>query len=105
MDEFGIFAEHLQKAKAILTPIITTIFNQSIEENSISIFSKIGITNPVLKKSKDATQVEIKVITKLPNTEQSYKGKVKTHMYINRQNQSTTEKLKTVMTLTWYRHF
>jgi glycine cleavage system aminomethyltransferase T len=34
-----------------------------------------------------------KVITKLPNTEQSYKGKVKTHNYINRQNQSTTGKL------------
>jgi len=31
-------------------------------------------------------------------TEQSYKGKVKTHKYINRQNQSTTGKLKTVMT-------
>ena len=27
---------------------------------------------------------------KLPNSEQSYKGKVKTHKYINRQNQSTT---------------
>ena len=26
----------------------------------------------------------------LPNSEQSYKGKVKTHNYINRQNQSTT---------------
>jgi hypothetical protein len=33
------------------------------------------------------------------NSEQSYKGKVKTHKYINRQNQSTTGKLKTVMTL------
>ena len=33
---------------------------------------------------------EIRVITKLPNSEQSYKGKVKTHKYINRQNQSTT---------------
>ena len=30
-------------------------------------------------------------INKLPNSEQSYKGKVKTHKYINRQNQSTTE--------------
>jgi hypothetical protein len=28
-------------------------------------------------------------LTKLPNSEQSYKGKVKTHNYINRQNQST----------------
>jgi hypothetical protein len=35
----------------------------------------------------------ITVITKLPNSEQSYKGKVKTHKYINRQNQSTTGKL------------
>ena len=33
-------------------------------------------------------------------TEQSYKGKVKTHNYINRQNQSTTETVKAVMTLT-----
>jgi hypothetical protein len=32
----------------------------------------------------------IKVITKLPNSEQSHKGKVQTHNYINRQNQSTT---------------
>jgi hypothetical protein len=35
----------------------------------------------------------IRVITKLPNSEQSYKGKVKTHKYINRQNQSKTGKL------------
>jgi hypothetical protein len=35
----------------------------------------------------------IRVLTKLPNSEQSYKGKVKTHKYINRQNQSTTGKL------------
>jgi hypothetical protein len=38
--------------------------------------------------------VRIRVITKLPNSEQSYKGKVK--------NRKT---VKTVMTLTWYRHF
>jgi hypothetical protein len=36
---------------------------------------------------------DIRVITKLLNSEQSYKGKVKTHKYINRQNQSTTGKL------------
>ena len=35
----------------------------------------------------------IRVITKLPNSEQSHKGKLKTHNYINRQNQSTTGKL------------
>ena len=33
----------------------------------------------------------IRVITILPNSEQSYKGKVKTHKYKNRQNQSTIE--------------
>jgi hypothetical protein len=37
--------------------------------------------------------IYIRVIRKLPNSEQSYKGKVKTHNYINRQNQSTTSKL------------
>ena len=36
--------------------------------------------------------IYIRVITKLPNSEQSYKGKVKTHNYINRQNQSKTGK-------------
>jgi hypothetical protein len=30
---------------------------------------------------------------KITEPEQSYKGKVKTHKYINRQNQSTTRKL------------
>ena len=51
------------------------------------------------KKSRPADttigsiNIQIRVITKLPNSEQSYKGKVKTHNYINRQNQSTTGKL------------
>ena len=35
----------------------------------------------------------IRVIKKLPKSEQSYKKKVKNHNYINRQNQSTTGKL------------
>ena len=46
-----------------------------------------------LKEKADKHLNYIKVITKLPNSEQSYKGKVKTHNYINRQNQSTTGKL------------
>ena len=44
------------------------------------------------QKCLSITSVKIRVITKLPNSEQSYKGKVKTHKYINRQNQSTTGK-------------
>ena len=47
-----------------------------------------------VRKSYEAENIiviwSIRVITKLPNSEQSYKGKVKTHKYINRQNQSTT---------------
>ena len=48
----------------------------------------------ILKTPKDL-QLSNKgtVVTKLSNSEQSYKGKVKTHKYINRQNQSTTGKL------------
>jgi hypothetical protein len=38
--------------------------------------------------------IENKGNNKLPNSEQSYKGKVKTHKYINRQNQSTTQMSK-----------
>jgi hypothetical protein len=37
--------------------------------------------------------MKVRVISKLPNSEQSSKRKVKTHKYINRQNQSTTGKL------------
>jgi hypothetical protein len=44
------------------------------------------------KKSHKNGIGEIRVITTLPNSEQSYKGKAKTHKYINRQNQSTTRK-------------
>ena len=48
-----------------------------------------------LRRAMNVSQMKrtIRVITKLPNSEQSYKGKVKTHKYINRQNQSTTGKL------------
>ena len=46
-----------------------------------------------ITSSWDIPTMSIRVITKLPNSEQSYKGKVKTHNYINRQNQSTTGKL------------
>ena len=46
----------------------------------------------------------IRVIKKLPNSEQSYKGKVKTH---KKQTKSVNNRktVKTVMTLTWCRHF
>jgi hypothetical protein len=37
----------------------------------------------------------IRVITKLPNTEQSYKGKVKTHKYINTKSVNNRKTVKT----------
>ena len=39
---------------------------------------------------------QIRVITKLPNSEQFYNGKVKTHKYINRQNLSTISKIHSI---------
>ena len=60
-----------------------------IYENNLD----IAIFNIIDKDLILTRTLKIKVITKLPNSEQSYKGKVKTHNYINRQNQSTTGKL------------
>ena len=54
---------------------------------------KLENTYGTIRSRKSMEKGQIKVITKLPNSEQSYKGKVKTHNYINRQNQSTTGKL------------
>jgi hypothetical protein len=48
-----------------------------------------GSRTSVLKVEVNTTIIRwrtIRVITKLPNSEQSYKGKVKTYKYINRQN-------------------
>ena len=47
-------------------------------------------------------KLTIRVITKLPNSEQSDKGKGKTHNYINRQNQSTTGKLAQAFLKKWW---
>jgi hypothetical protein len=60
---------------------------------SLNNFLFVDKTNKdkLVMKLSDAVTISIRVITKLPNSEQSYKGKVKTHKYINRQNQSTTE--------------
>ena len=59
--------------------------NSSCTPNYISMFLQLIILTGL--------EQTIRVITKLPNSEQSYKGKVETHKYINRQNQSTTKKL------------
>jgi hypothetical protein len=51
-----------------------------------------GIDSSKMYRNQEI-HMTIRVITKLPNSEQSYKGKLKTHNYINRKNQSTTGKL------------
>ena len=56
-------------------------------------FSNISVISWWSVLLVEETGGQIRVITKLLNSEQSYKGKVKTHNYINRQNQSTTGKL------------
>ena len=66
--------------KTLALPILTQVLRKVIITN----YEEGGLKLP---------HIEIRVITKLPNSEQSYKGKVKTHNYINRQNQSTTGKL------------
>ena len=70
------------------TAAILNLFNpQKLPHTTVDIPTKWII---ILLPNK---WISIKVITKLPNSEQSYKGKVQTHNYINRQNQSTTGKL------------
>ena len=74
--------------------ITTGVVNENIPTPN----KKIGSDENILTQNKKIGSDEnipnqIKVITKLPNSEQSYKGKVQTHNYINRQNQSTTGKL------------
>jgi hypothetical protein len=49
--------------------------------NDISVIS----LRSVLLVEETGVHREIRVITKLPNSEQSYKGKVKTHKYIHRK--------------------
>jgi hypothetical protein len=63
--------------------------------NNISVISRrsILLVEETGGSGENHRPVESQVITKLPNPEQSYKGKVKSHNYINRQNQSTTGKL------------
>ena len=73
------------------------VFKSGVLKN-VFILSKHG-TKANIRRTKMSNNrhaynrdvLQIRVITKLPNSEQSYKGKDKTHNYINRQNQSTTE--------------
>jgi hypothetical protein len=72
---------------------LAIIINLVIRNCFRYIYSPVSSTNKTDRHDITEILLKIRVITKLPNSEQSYKGKVKTHNYINRQNQSTTGKL------------
>jgi hypothetical protein len=74
------YVGNITMIKTLALPILTQVLRKVIITN----YEEGGLKLP---------HIEIRVITKLPNSEQSYKGKVKSHKYINRQNQSTTGKL------------
>jgi hypothetical protein len=110
IEHFVLNCKRLSKVRTtILQEIITTFIKLGIKFDELSANEKLQHildVTPVVKTKKlsPASVVEIerlpgrllyqiRVITKLPNSEQSNKGKVKTHKYINRQNQSTTGKL------------
>jgi hypothetical protein len=67
-----------------------------MEKESCTTYGTGGVTQNNSKSPVNVVNMVTglkRVITTLPNSEQSSKGKVKTHKYINRQNQSTTGKL------------
>lgn len=57
-DEFGLVAEQLKCSKDILVPLITSTFNQIVTNKSVPDVFRVGIVTPVLKKSKDATNLD-----------------------------------------------
>jgi hypothetical protein len=83
---FDIYVTEYGTALTTILPILFLYLN--------TVIVTTGTVNSRSRPRHEVDQaVSIRVITKLPNSEQSYKGKVKTHNYANRQNQSTTGKL------------
>ena len=87
-----IFAKiHYKHHTCIIHKASNAFIAHTILLSSISFFWLLLSSMVFISGQRAGTY--IRVITKLPNSEQSYKGKVKTLNYINRQNQSTTGKL------------
>jgi uncharacterized membrane protein YcgQ (UPF0703/DUF1980 family) len=89
MDRSCLFSEQDKYKKSLKIPKVIKIRKSKKDRQHRHKLNKLMKSSPIYNKLHHY----IRVITKLPNSEQSYKGKVKTHKYINRQNQSTTGKL------------
>ena len=89
MQAIQFYIESTKKAETI--SYYNNKCNKKTTQNTLK--NRLDIQTVFLVGLEYTKSYQIKVITKLPNSEQSYKGKVKTHNYINRQNQSTTGKL------------
>jgi hypothetical protein len=81
-----MFAMSQLSIKSINRPVKVSTGWPPVYIPSADIYHVLQLINPIVFFT-------IRVITKLPNSEHSNKGKVKTHKYIKRQNQSTTRKL------------
>ena len=57
-DEFGLVSEHLKHAGSAVIEDITGLFNQILYEKHVPSAFKSGILTPVLKKSKDPTNMD-----------------------------------------------
>ena len=66
-----------------------SFINYIVDTYNCSVYSDSSIIENSVSGSSPCINILslIKVITKLPNSEQSFKGKIQTHIYINRQNQ------------------
>ena len=90
-----------------LSSVIKMKINQyTSKTNILSLFYGLDFTffvlNTIFNIITVLASLHIRLITKLPNTEQSSKGKLKTHKSINRQNQSTTGKQVSLVTESMY---
>ena len=91
-DDDAVLPDFHDRCENILSQVIVTereVIDMLCTLNANNAVGPDIISNRMLVSVKEEIS-KIKVITKLPNSEQSYKGKVKTHNHINRQNQSTT---------------
>jgi hypothetical protein len=77
--------------KIVFTNIIFLV--SKLEVPMINKKNIIFANTQVKKMAKFERKQQIRVITKLPNSQQSNKEKVNSHKYINRQKQATTGKL------------